>query len=488
MSIEELNIETLRKKNRVILTMLIIAVSLGTVVEISLDKSLQLILTIAIGGGILCAVIGFLHRTKRLTKLIGYLAILGLVLILGAIILVSPSENNLSLLYFLLICSALYMNLVLYAIGTLSSLGLLIVAFTFNGEIYSSDIATYMMLFSLAILVLFLQQRIMGNVEKNLGSVSQSMAEKLEAESNQRTVLAENSEVIAQNMLKIEKQSETEKSTFNEINDAVQEVAYGAQSQSDTISSIMEAVERTTNQVASMNVSVNQISDFTTQMTGEINEGRSQSQLLSDQMDEFKQFIKSTEENMRQLSQNIESSLSYIEAIQEITSQTNLLALNASIEAARAGEAGKGFSVVAEEIRKLAETTDNTAVQISKTLNQVHENNVETQDQMNVVASKMDENIDGTKRNQTIFESIQDSILQLKNEVQSFETVAKNIDQETGAIEGAVNEFASILEESSASLEEVSASVQSHTENKEQLTQLIQDTNKATQNLANLIQ
>ncbi|WP_161993085.1 MULTISPECIES: methyl-accepting chemotaxis protein [Sediminibacillus] len=486
MSIEELNLKTLRKKNNVILMMLILSVILGTVVEMSLGKPLELILTIAIGGGVLCIVVAFLNITKRLTKQLAYLSIIGLGMLLGAIIIVSPSENNLSLIYFLLICSALYMNLILYAIGTVFGVGLLIFAFTLNGDVYSSDIGTYLLLFSLAVIVLFFQQKIMGSLEKNLSSTQIAMAEKLEKEEAQRVTLADNSEVIAANMRKIEGQSEEEKAVTRELNMALQEMASGTQSQENAITDITNAIESTANQVNVMNGRVDQIIDSTTHMTSQIDEGRSQSQLLSDQMDEFKQFIQLTQKNMQQLSGNIESSLGSIQAIQEITSQTNLLALNASIEAARAGEAGKGFSVVAEEIRKLAETTDSTAVQISTTLNEIHSNNLDTQDQMSNVASKMDENIEGTIKNKAIFESIEKSIANLKQEIHSFSTVAKKIDQETGSIEGAVSEFASILQQASASLEEISATVQSQTENKEQLAQLIQDTNKATQNLADL--
>ncbi len=83
--------------------------------------------------------------------------------------------------------------------------------------------------------------------------------------------------------------------------------------------------------------------------------------------------IEESERLMQDFEQKIQSAHRVTEMISSVVEKTHLLSLNASIEAARAGDAGRGFSVVAEEIRKLAETAGDSAGQIDKLIGQLEE-------------------------------------------------------------------------------------------------------------------
>ena len=108
-----------------------------------------------------------------------------------------------------------------------------------------------------------------------------------------------------------------------------------------------------------------------------------------------------------------------VDAISGIASQTNLLALNAAIEAARAGEQGRGFSVVAEEVRKLAEQSIESAGNIARIIGEV-------QDQTNYAIHKMDKSAEEVSRGQDV----------VSTAGESFKMIERQIDNVNQAIQG----------------------------------------------------
>ncbi|MGZ4243231.1 MAG: methyl-accepting chemotaxis protein, partial [Solirubrobacteraceae bacterium] len=142
---------------------------------------------------------------------------------------------------------------------------------------------------------------------------------------------------------------------------------------------------------------------------------------------------------------------------------------NAAIEAARAGEQGRGFAVVAEEVRKLAEGTQQAAAEISLLIGAIQDETIKTVDVVEDGARRTDEGADVVEQTREAFVAIGASVQDMTNRVEQIAEASQRIAVSAARMQETITEIAAVAEESSASTEEVSASTAETSASTEQI-------------------
>ncbi|MNI34220.1 Methyl-accepting chemotaxis protein 3 [compost metagenome] len=190
---------------------------------------------------------------------------------------------------------------------------------------------------------------------------------------------------------------------------------------------------------------------------------------------------------MKELNEQNEQISDIVATINQISKQTNLLALNAAIEAARAGEHGKGFAVVSNEIRKLAENSQQSTAKITEILERIRVKTDQAADQVMLGQQTIVESRAATQHVAEVMHSLSIDSMKVEEQSDQVQLFADNMYNQCSKIAEEILTIAGTTEENMASIEEMAANMTTQdariNEIKEsflQLDELTTDLNKMT--------
>ncbi|MFG6493808.1 methyl-accepting chemotaxis protein [Fictibacillus sp. UD] len=281
------------------------------------------------------------------------------------------------------------------------------------------------------------------------------MAEKMQKSMTEVKYAAEKLTSSSQNLAAV---SEETTAQSDEVTEAISQVATGAQSQADhlqectlLLSGVTESIKETANISDEISIDAQKAE----------NDGKAGSNIvhqLNTHSENFLELAQSLISEIQDASQQSKQINSIVETIQEIAGSTDLLALNAAIESARAGEAGRGFSVVASEVRKLAERSKNEALRIQQLVKSMtNQMELLSKETVRFEQYRIDQ-MESVQQTEKAFSSIIQNVSQINGRITQVKSAINRVESANENLSEKLFEVSAISEESVATSEQVSAS------------------------------
>ena len=259
-----------------------------------------------------------------------------------------------------------------------------------------------------------------------------------------------------------------------QVADSITAVAQGAAGQLQAIETTSATVQTLSAGLEEAAASAHEVSDQSSRASRTAVDGAQTVAQAVKQMQSIQETVNFSASVVAKLGESSQEIGQIVDTISGIAAQTNLLALNAAIEAARAGEQGRGFAVVAEEVRHLAEQSQDAAKKITELISEIQGDTAKAVSAMQAGTREVETGVEVVNSTGVAFNSIETIVLHVADQMKEMSTVIEHMAQGSQEIVTAVAEIdrlskhassesenvAAITEEQSAAAEEIAASSQ----------------------------
>lgn len=278
---------------------------------------------------------------------------------------------------------------------------------------------------------------------KKLVSMVNNQAESLAAASEELTAGAEQSALAAQ-----------------QVADSIVNVAEGAALQLSSIEETARSIRNMSTVIQLAETSTNTVAVEAAEAASKAIQGDVMVKQAVSQMNHIQESVGVSSELVSVLGQRSQEIGQIIDTISAIAGQTNLLALNAAIEAARAGEQGRGFAVVAEEVRLLAEQSQEATRTIAGLINEIQADTNKAVQSMNNGTQEVGVGAKIVADAGNAFQEIERMILNVSKNVGALSSSIQEINQSSNSVVTTIDKISNLSQDATKESENVSAATQ----------------------------
>lgn len=319
-----------------------------------------------------------------------------------------------------------------------------------------------------------------GSVSRAVAIMNQNIKDLIRHLSNTSEQLAASSEELTAS-------AEQSAQASNQVAGSVTEVAQGTDKQLQLTNSANKVVQQISTAIRQVASNTEIVSGSAGKTAVTANHGEEAIRQAVDQMSIIEQKTNDTVKVIGELETKSAQIGQIVEVISGIAGQTNLLALNAAIEAARAGEAGKGFAVVAEEVRKLAEQSQEAAKQITALILEVQNKTNNAVTFMGDSKKEVDTGAKVVSAAGQSFEEILTMVRDMSNQIHEISSAIQEIAVGTQNVVEAVQDIDNESQRTSEQTQTISAATEEQSASVEEIASASQHLSKMAENLQQAI-